>query len=309
MPRSWRGPPPAALDRAACAMRHRAPRTPSGCSPTLLGGRRAPCSTSTRAALDPDEAARYPARSRRRAAREPLQHILGWRGLPRARAAASTADVLVPRPETEALAEWALALLPAQAAAGRWRSTSAPARAASPARSRSRVADARVLAVELSRRAPSRSRRATSRASGSATRVDRDRGRPASRRWPTGAPRPRRGQSAVSAERRCPVAAAGGRGHEPALALDGGPDGIDRDPPARRRARRGGSGRPAGSCSRPPASAGRSGRRPDGGRGIDRIRDAPRPDRDRAVRRRDVPATSRRPSDGLRSGRGRQEDC
>lgn len=47
----------------------------------------------------------------RRAAREPLQQILGWtefRGL-RLRV---TPDVLVPRPETEVLAEWALERLP-----------------------------------------------------------------------------------------------------------------------------------------------------------------------------------------------------
>ena len=55
--------------------------------------------------------ARYAAAVRRRAAREPLQHILGWedfRGL-RLRV---TADVLIPRPETELLAGWALELLP-----------------------------------------------------------------------------------------------------------------------------------------------------------------------------------------------------
>jgi release factor glutamine methyltransferase len=49
---------------------------------------------------------------RRRTAREPLQQILGWeefRGL-RLRI---TPDVLVPRPETEMLVEWAISLLPA----------------------------------------------------------------------------------------------------------------------------------------------------------------------------------------------------
>jgi release factor glutamine methyltransferase len=56
-------------------------------------------------------ASRYAAAVRRRALREPLQRILGWeefRGL-RFRL---TADVLVPRPETELLVEWALELLP-----------------------------------------------------------------------------------------------------------------------------------------------------------------------------------------------------
>jgi len=55
---------------------------------------------------------------RRRAAREPLQHILGWedfRGL-RLRV---TPDVLIPRPETELLAGWALELLPPPAAGAR----------------------------------------------------------------------------------------------------------------------------------------------------------------------------------------------
>ena len=57
-------------------------------------------------------AERYGDAVRRRARREPLQRILGWeefRGL-RVRL---TDAVLVPRPETEALVEWALALLPA----------------------------------------------------------------------------------------------------------------------------------------------------------------------------------------------------
>ena len=58
-------------------------------------------------------ATRYATAVRRRARREPLQQILGWeafRGL-RLRV---TADVLVPRPETETLVEWALGLLPAR---------------------------------------------------------------------------------------------------------------------------------------------------------------------------------------------------
>jgi release factor glutamine methyltransferase len=56
-------------------------------------------------------AERYADAVRRRARREPLQRILGWedfRGL-RIRL---TEAVLVPRPETEALVEWALTLLP-----------------------------------------------------------------------------------------------------------------------------------------------------------------------------------------------------
>jgi len=60
-------------------------------------------------------AERYADAVRRRARREPLQRILGWeefRGL-RVRL---TDAVLVPRPETEVLVEWALALLPARGA-------------------------------------------------------------------------------------------------------------------------------------------------------------------------------------------------
>jgi release factor glutamine methyltransferase len=59
---------------------------------------------------EPD-AARYAALVARRAGHEPLQHLLGWeefRGL-RLRVAPA---VLIPRPETELLVEWALALTP-----------------------------------------------------------------------------------------------------------------------------------------------------------------------------------------------------
>jgi release factor glutamine methyltransferase len=48
----------------------------------------------------------------RRARREPLQRILGWEEFRGVRVRL-TDSVLVPRPETEALVEWALALLPA----------------------------------------------------------------------------------------------------------------------------------------------------------------------------------------------------
>jgi release factor glutamine methyltransferase len=61
--------------------------------------------------LAPDVTAEYDARVVRRASGEPLQQIVGWesfRGL-RFRV---TRDVLVPRPETECLVEWMLALLP-----------------------------------------------------------------------------------------------------------------------------------------------------------------------------------------------------
>ena len=62
--------------------------------------------------LDADTARRYAAVVRRRAGREPLQRILGWEGF-RGLRLRVTPDVLVPRPETEVLVEWALALVPA----------------------------------------------------------------------------------------------------------------------------------------------------------------------------------------------------
>jgi release factor glutamine methyltransferase len=54
---------------------------------------------------------RYAEAVRRRASREPLQRVLGWEGFRGLRVRLSAA-VLVPRPETEALVAWALALLP-----------------------------------------------------------------------------------------------------------------------------------------------------------------------------------------------------
>ena len=57
-------------------------------------------------------AERYGDAVRRRARREPLQRILGWEEFCGLRVRLTDA-VLVPRPETEALVEWALALLPA----------------------------------------------------------------------------------------------------------------------------------------------------------------------------------------------------
>jgi len=63
---------------------------------------------------------RFEAAIDRRARREPLQRILGWEDFRGVRVGLS-ADVLVPRPETELLVEYALALLPP--AAGRRRLT------------------------------------------------------------------------------------------------------------------------------------------------------------------------------------------
>jgi len=57
-------------------------------------------------------AERYARAVSRRARREPLQRILGWEEFRGVRMRL-TDSVLVPRPETETLVEWALALLPA----------------------------------------------------------------------------------------------------------------------------------------------------------------------------------------------------
>jgi release factor glutamine methyltransferase len=84
----------------------------------VLGVPRLRIHVAADAALSDGQRARYAAAVRRRAAREPLQHILGWedfRGL-RLRV---TRDVLIPRPETELLAGWALELLPPPAAGAR----------------------------------------------------------------------------------------------------------------------------------------------------------------------------------------------
>ncbi|MGH7353127.1 MAG: peptide chain release factor N(5)-glutamine methyltransferase [Candidatus Rokuibacteriota bacterium] len=83
----------------------------------VLGVRRAALWTEPGRALDDDSVVRYGAAVRRREAREPLQQITGWqdfRGL-RLRV---TPDVLVPRPETELLVDWALELFDECAALG-----------------------------------------------------------------------------------------------------------------------------------------------------------------------------------------------
>jgi len=65
----------------------------------------------TRRALEPADAARYVSALRRRTGREPLQHIVGTQAF-RDLSLRVRADALVPRPETELLAGWALELLP-----------------------------------------------------------------------------------------------------------------------------------------------------------------------------------------------------
>ena len=69
-----------------------------------------------RRALQPAEAGRYVARLRRRMSREPLQHVLGTAPFRHVTLRVGP-DALVPRPETELLAEWALELLPSALAA------------------------------------------------------------------------------------------------------------------------------------------------------------------------------------------------
>jgi len=62
-------------------------------------------------ALDGEAAARYARAITRRMTREPLQHIIGTQAF-RDLAVRVGPEAMVPRPETEALVEWALALLP-----------------------------------------------------------------------------------------------------------------------------------------------------------------------------------------------------
>jgi release factor glutamine methyltransferase len=76
----------------------------------VLGVGRASLWTDPGRALDEASLERYGAALRRRAAREPLQQITGWQDF-RGLRLAVTPDVLVPRPETELLVDWALDLL------------------------------------------------------------------------------------------------------------------------------------------------------------------------------------------------------
>ena len=65
--------------------------------------------------LNPAEAGRYVARLRRRMNREPLQHVLGTAPFRHVTLRVGP-DALVPRPETELLAGWAMELIPAGSA-------------------------------------------------------------------------------------------------------------------------------------------------------------------------------------------------
>jgi len=104
-----------ALDEATATLRAAGVDTPRVDAEWLLadllpGGRRDVVLGLDRA-LDAALAARYRGVVDRRAAREPLQLIRGWQDFLDIRVGLA-AGVLVPRPETETLAEWALALLP-----------------------------------------------------------------------------------------------------------------------------------------------------------------------------------------------------
>jgi len=77
----------------------------------LLGIGRAGVRMDLSRVLSAPLAERYADAVRRRARREPLQRILGWEDFLGLRIPLTEA-VLVPRPETEALVEWALTLLP-----------------------------------------------------------------------------------------------------------------------------------------------------------------------------------------------------
>ena len=78
----------------------------------VLGVSRTALGVQARRALEPPHDTRYATALRRRTAREPLQHIVGSQAFRHVTVRVS-ADALVPRPETELLAGWALELLPA----------------------------------------------------------------------------------------------------------------------------------------------------------------------------------------------------
>ena len=84
----------------------------------LLGLGRASLMANLGRELPSALASRYETFVARRERREPLQHILGWEEFCGLRFTV-TADVLVPRPETETLVEWALALLLPAGAGGK----------------------------------------------------------------------------------------------------------------------------------------------------------------------------------------------
>ena len=109
----------AALDEATARLAHAGGPSPRVNAEWLLAGIAGWGRARLLAALDAPLAATtaraYAAAVERRVTREPLQQILGWEDFRGVRVRV-TSDVLVPRPETETLVEWALELLPAPGA-------------------------------------------------------------------------------------------------------------------------------------------------------------------------------------------------
>jgi release factor glutamine methyltransferase len=105
----------AALDVAAAALQEAGVDAPRVDAEWLLaetlGIARGRLALQARSTLEPTDAARYVRALRRRMAREPLQHIVGTQAFRHVTVRVSR-DALVPRPETELLAGWALELLP-----------------------------------------------------------------------------------------------------------------------------------------------------------------------------------------------------
>ncbi|MBI1845500.1 MAG: peptide chain release factor N(5)-glutamine methyltransferase [Candidatus Rokubacteria bacterium] len=170
-------------------------------------------------------ARRFAAAVSRRAAREPLQQILGRQAFCDV-SVTVTPDVLVPRPETERLVEWALETLPWRPARGRplvvdvGTGSGCVACAIASARP-----DADVVAVDLSPAAAAVAR-ANAESLGLAERV---RALIGDLLAPVGAAR---ADLVVANLPYLPRASLAGlepevREHEPALALDGGADGLD----------------------------------------------------------------------------------
>jgi release factor glutamine methyltransferase len=102
------------LAAAAATLAHAGIETPRADAEWLLAGLlgvgRAALALELDRRLDAETTRRYDAAVRRRAGREPLQRILGWEGF-RGLHLRLTPAVLVPRPETETLVEWALELV------------------------------------------------------------------------------------------------------------------------------------------------------------------------------------------------------
>jgi release factor glutamine methyltransferase len=105
---------PALLGRAAAALEEAGIETARPEAEWLLGGllgvERFALYLEPARRLTAAEAAHYRELIERRARREPLQYLLGWEDFHGLRLAV-TPDVLVPRPETEGLVEWALEVL------------------------------------------------------------------------------------------------------------------------------------------------------------------------------------------------------